>query len=230
MAPAKHEFGKLSWRGYQAFNKSANTDARPPMIPIVVVWTNYTSTVQGRVVKLVPCENCSTEYVYVLEREGTGVGTSFYLMNEEGAESHAVSSAKDTLQQYLANDFDPVPCPVCGHYQKYMFPKLLETTSLWGVGAMVAVVLVGLFSFVGTLFWGMNYLQQPNDYALGRLGATGSVLAVVGLIGAGLLAAQRAQVRRFNPNAEDQENRIAKGKSRAVTRADFEAKQQQPTE
>src|SRR5438477_366098 len=57
------------------------------MIPIPVVWTHYTATVRGRVLKLVPCENCSTEYVYALEREGEGAGTSLYLLNEEGRDA-----------------------------------------------------------------------------------------------------------------------------------------------
>lgn len=46
------------------------------MIPVVVFRTKHTATVGGRVLKLVPCENYSTEYVYVLEREGLGVGIS----------------------------------------------------------------------------------------------------------------------------------------------------------
>src|SRR5262249_57077709 len=101
------------------------------MIPVVVFWTKYTATLHGQTLKLVPCENCSTEYVYVLEREGSGYGTSLYMLNDEGALGHAKSAAEDTLQSYLENDFDPVPCPTCGHYQRYMFPKMLETKSLW---------------------------------------------------------------------------------------------------
>ncbi len=46
------------------------------MIPVVVFRTKHTAKVGGRDLKLVPCENCSTEHVYVLEREGSGVGTS----------------------------------------------------------------------------------------------------------------------------------------------------------
>jgi hypothetical protein len=194
--------------------------------PIPVFWTNYTATMHGQVLKLVPCENCPTEYVYVMEREGSGVGTSVYLLNEEGAQDHAVSAAEDTLREYLANDFDPVPCPVCGHYQRYMFPKLLGTRSLWSLAATAAVLVVGILSAVSAAYWGINYLERPNDRALWRLAAACSVLAVVGLIGAGLSAIQRARVRRFDPNTEDQQARIEKGRRRAVTRAEFEASQQ----
>ena len=51
------------------------------MIPIF--WTQYTATMQGRVLKVVPCENCSTEYVYIMEREASGFGTSMYMLNNE---------------------------------------------------------------------------------------------------------------------------------------------------
>ena len=197
------------------------------MIPIVVAWTEYTATMNGRVFKLVPCENCPTEYVYVLEREGTGFGRSLYGLVDEHAENNAVSSAEMLLGEYLANDFDPVPCPVCGHYQKYMFPKLYETRSLWGPAASVAVLAVGGISAIGAIFWGMNYLEQPTDHALWRLGLACSALAVVSLVGARLSAAERARVRDFDPNTEDQQARIEKGRSRAMTRAAFEASQQQ---
>src|SRR5579883_3494626 len=64
------------------------------MIPIPpIVWTSYTATLRGRVLRLVLCEDCGTECVYVLEREGMGCGTSFYSLNEEGAEQQAKTGA-----------------------------------------------------------------------------------------------------------------------------------------
>jgi hypothetical protein len=196
------------------------------MIPVVVFWTKYTATLNGRVLKLVPCENCSTEYVYVLEREGTGVGTSVYALNDEGARDNAASAAEESLREHLANDFDPVPCPVCGHYQRYMFPKLYETKSLWGPVAKFVVLALGCLDAVGALFWSVAYLQQPNDHALGRMVVAWSLLAVLCLIGVGLAAIERSKARRFDPNSEDQQARIERGRSRAVTRAEFEAAQQ----
>ncbi len=65
------------------------------MIPVVVFWTKYTATLNGQFLKLVPCENCATEYVYVLEREGTGVGTSVYALNDDGARDHAVLTSDE---------------------------------------------------------------------------------------------------------------------------------------
>jgi hypothetical protein len=190
----------------------------------VVVWTNYTASVRGRVLKLVPCENCRTEYVYVLEREGVGAGTSVYGLYDETAHDNAQSGAQEALEQYLANDFDPVPCPACGHYQPFMFPKLIEMRSLWAAAAAVATLVVAVVSLVSVLYWCINYLARPSDHALWRLGAAASTLAVAGLVGFLLRAVERNRVRHFDPNEEENlASRIAKGRSRAVPRAEFEA-------
>jgi hypothetical protein len=196
------------------------------MVPIPVFWTKYTATMRGSVLKVVLCENCSTEYVYVLEREGSGVGTSLYRLNNEGAAGHAASAAEDTLQSVLENDFDPVPCPACGHYQRYMFPKLLETKGLWGPAVTVVVLLVGCLDTVSALSWSVAYLQHPNDHAFWRMVVTWSILLLLCLIGLGLSLVKQSRIRRFDPNLEDQQARIAKGRARAITRAEFEKAQQ----
>ena len=201
-------------------------DVGPGMIPVVVFWTEYTATLNGRVLKLVPCENCSTEYVYVLEREGTGVGTSVYALNDEGARDNAASSAGESLREYLANDFDPVPCPTCGHYQRYMFPKLYETKSLWGAAAKLVLLALGCLDTACALSWSVAYLQQPNDHGFWRVVLAWSLLAVLVLIGIGLTAIECSKAGRFDPNVEDQQARINKGRVRAVTRSEFDAGQQ----
>ncbi len=191
-----------------------------------IVWTEYTVTVNGRVHKRVPCEGCGVEYVYVLERESTGTAISPYSVPGGAEEVRLASAAEESVQQYLANDFDPVPCPVCGHYQKHMFPKLMETGCLWGVVAPGLLLVAGGLSVVSTVFGAIGYLERPNDPALWRLIGSCAALATVGFLGAGLWAIRRAKVRNFDPNTEDQQTRIAKGQKRAVTRAQFEAGQQ----
>src|SRR4051794_9482789 len=126
------------------------------MIPVPVFWTEYTATMEGRVLKSVSCENCATEYVYVMERQATGVGTSVYGLNP-GASGHAKTTAADTLGAYLENDFDPVPCPTCGHYQRYMFPKLMETKGLLGLLLAVGIFVVGLVAALAAIKCTLNY-------------------------------------------------------------------------
>jgi len=197
------------------------------VIPIVVTWTNYTATVRGRVLKLVPCENCKVEYVYVLEREGVGAGTSVYGLADDSAQANAETGAHEILGEYLANDFDPVPCPACGHYQRFMFPKLMVTTSPWPTLATVATLGIALVSAVGVVYWAINTIAQPTAGGLWNLSGSAAAFAAAGLVGAGLWLAQRNRVRRFDPNAsEDLASRLAKGRGRAMTRTEFEAIQQ----
>ena len=197
------------------------------MIPIPVFWRQYTTTIQGRDLKIVSCENCSTEYMYVMEREASGVGTSMYMVNNEGAAGHAQSAAVDTLESVLENDFDPVPCPVCGHYQRYMFPKLLETTGMGVVFVRLAVILIGCFAAVIALKRTLEYLSNPSDAGLKNMITPWSVVPLTCLVGLGLWLLNKRKVRRFNPNAADPAARIAIGRSRAVTRAEFEKLQQE---
>lgn len=194
------------------------------MVPIPIVWTQYTATVKGQVLKLVPCENCATEYVYVLKREGEGIGTSMYYLNESGAATHAVASAEDALQQYLANDFDAVPCPTCGHYQRSMFPKLYDGGPIWVVLAKLVAVVAACLNAVGVAYWGLAYVQRPGDDSLVGLAGTSGALAVCGALAGWLNKVERAHADRFDPNTEDQQIRIEKGRGRAVTRAEFEAR------
>ena len=201
------------------------------MIPIIVIWTNYTAVVDGRVAKLVPCENCQTEYVYTLEREACGSGTSLYYLDEGGAQERAGSNATEALREYLANDFDPIPCPTCGHYQRFMFPKLYSSKSGWSVAATVLLLAVGGVAAISALMGTIGYIDPPRNGDLLRLGLAWLVLVVCGLIGAGLSAAEQERVRRFDPNVGDPAARIAMGRSRAVTRAEFEAarRKEEPT-
>jgi hypothetical protein len=60
-----------------------------------------------------------------------------------------------------------------------------------------------------------------------RLAVTSALVAIFGLFTFGLGAVERSQAQRFDPNTEDQRARIEKGRSRAVTRAEFEARQRE---
>jgi hypothetical protein len=195
------------------------------MIPILVFWTEYTATEHGHRLKFVPCENCSTEYVYLLEREAVGARTSMYTPSDEGAARHARAAAHDTLASVLENDFDPVPCPSCGHYQRYMFPKLLGNTGLGVRVLLVVVSAVGVLAAISALHRSVTYLERPNDQRFAQMVTAWSVLGLLCLVGVGLAILNKVKIRRFNPNAGDPQARIALGQSRAITRAQFEEAQ-----
>jgi hypothetical protein len=157
-----------------------------------------------------------------MERESKGTGTSVFMLNNRGAADHANSAAADTLKSILENDFDPVPCPACGHYQRYMFPKLQESKGLLGLAVKLGMILVALLTTIGALQSSVAYVQGPDDHTFWNMVAAWSVSLPVCLIGLGLLIVQQRNIRRFDPNLRDQQERIAIGRSRAVTRAEFE--------
>jgi hypothetical protein len=171
------------------------------------------------------CENCSTEYVYLLRREATGTGTSIYNLNNDGAENNAVSTANETIRYILENDFDPVPCPACGYYQRYMFPKLVETKGNWLRPAMLLVLLFGCLSGVLAIHRTIRYLQHSTGEGLREMLVAYSMLLSLCFVGLALSITNRIRTRRFDPNREDQHTRIAIGRSRALTRTEFEKAQ-----
>jgi hypothetical protein len=192
------------------------------LIPIPVRVTTYTASAEGAQFKTVNCENCSTEFLYKMKREASGVGTSFYGVNRQGAAEGAVSNAKELLQAVLENDFDAVPCPSCGHYQRYMFPKLVEEKSLWLQVLMLLGLLGGSFSAVSVLYWGVMIGLGARGEGITNVITSLSALAVACLVVFGLRYLQRARTRRFNPNAGDPQERIKLGRSLAITKSDFE--------
>src|SRR4051794_36030586 len=100
------------------------------MIPIPY-GQKYTTTLRGRVPKLVKCEQCSLEYVYHLSRSARGEGTSFLFLNNEGAQSSAEGEARARLLAALMKACEPVPCPGCGHVQQHMVPRARQLRHRW---------------------------------------------------------------------------------------------------
>src|SRR5262249_47581424 len=87
------------------------------MVPIPYALT-YKTTLRGRVPKLVRCEKCSFEYVYLLEMTVAGEGTSLLFLDNEGARQRSAAQAESALQQNLAQGCEVVPCPACGLVQE----------------------------------------------------------------------------------------------------------------
>ena len=200
-------------------------------------WTHYTATAQGDRQKFVRCEHCSVEFVYVMQREATGAfnqadmfaGESM-ITNNDSAVAQAKSAAVETLASVLDNDFDTVPCPACGCYQRYMFPKLLGNTGLWVRLLLLAVIVIGCLAAVIALYRTTIYLLHPTDDGFGQLVTAWFVLLPLGLAGAGLSIVSKVQIRRFNPNVGDAHARIAIGRQRAVTREELDKAQAPPEE
>lgn len=198
------------------------------MIPLWGTVTQYTADVLGQAVKVVACENCSTEYVYLMERVSTGSaytgGISLLPAPDDEAQSRASSMAREGLKDLLKEEYDPVPCPACGHYQKHMFPKLQSPPSDSHSLLYLAAILIGLGAAVATVWYLLRLFRAPDNSGLTEAILLGSIALAMVAVLTRLSILDKRRTERFDPNTEaDREARIALGKARAVTRAQFDA-------
>jgi hypothetical protein len=184
---------------------------------------SYTSTMTGRVPKLVDCEGCQQKYVYLLERSASGEGTSLLFLDNEGAKERAQERAKAELEYKLGRACDPVPCPRCGWYQQHMIPKAKEQHKAWmwtaGLAAILLAVPLGLVAAIASVV-------AENQGSRGAAVVTYlslALMAVALVLGPAWLFVRYRAVKQFDPNAELAEDRIARGRDRAVTLEQFAA-------
>jgi hypothetical protein len=186
---------------------------------VVISWVDFSSRLQGKVAKEVACTGCGEHYVYILEREASGSGTSLYGLDNSGAQERALSSAAAKLDDYLRNDFEIVPCPNCGTYQPEMVASLKRSHKMWiwtlGAGLMLLAGIVGLV----TLFFMIS----------GSLSGGTIAAAVVVVLGLTMTALCLFRVHRdfgeqYDPNAGDAEPRKEIGRSLAIMKKDMPRK------
>ncbi len=109
---------------------------------IIPYGTRYSRTAHGSKTKGVVCENCSTLYVYRLERSSTGSGSSLLWSDNAGAKSRADLQAIENLSMELTLGIDPVACPTCGWLQKPMRSLLKRRKLEFVLRIVVPVTLV----------------------------------------------------------------------------------------
>ena len=178
----------------------------------------YTATLRGRVLKSVTCEQCRAEYVYSMEREATGQGTSLLFLDNEGASGRASTDAEWELQRTLDQDCDPVPCPTCGRYQAPMVGQLRKqhlSWMFWAGGLTLIASLVDLLIF----YLNMVDIRGGNPTAKS---VTLGILLVAVPLGLGLIVLRRVLAARFDPNASDVNTRKQIASGRALLREELE--------
>jgi hypothetical protein len=106
----------------------------------------YTSTVRASTLKPVHCEGCGAYYLYKMERQGQGTGSSVLFLDNEGARQRASDEATANARELLREGFDCVPCPKCGSYQHYMLDRLKSEHHRWLGVLGVALVILGLLA------------------------------------------------------------------------------------
>jgi hypothetical protein len=178
----------------------------------------YTATMRGRVLKSVTCEQCRAEYVYSMEREAVGQGTSLLFLDNEGASGRASSDAERTLQRTLEQDCDPVPCPTCGWYQIPMVALLRKQHHSWMVWAGGLLLIASLVD--GIIFY-LNMVDIRGGNPTART-ITGAILLVAIPMGLGFFLLRRILAAQFDPNLSDVNTRKQIASDRALLREELE--------
>src|SRR5262245_35452028 len=115
----------------------------------VPIGMQYTSRASGAAAKPVTCEACGAEYVYILEREAEGHGSSVLFLDNAGGKRRAQEAAEREVARQLERDCEVVPCPKCGHIQPEM-AKLAKRRHLGLVkkGGWIATGLAAVFGIL----------------------------------------------------------------------------------
>jgi hypothetical protein len=171
----------------------------------------------GSAYKAVVCESCQTEFVYLLRRHALGSATSVLYLDCEGAKARAARDAAAALKRALARDHDPVPCPACGWYQRYMVTVLRRQHRRWmTLAGIICLYLAGLLFAIAVL---AHFSADP--VGVESAGAYGQAGAVVANLGCGLILIRWLLALRVRPNQGDAEARKQIGQSRAQIRGQF---------
>jgi len=165
------------------------------------------ATLTGKTIKATPCEGCGHTYYYLLARtlHVTLSAADELLAGTEGGWHQAMHRAHKTLEQMLAGESDPVPCPVCGWYQQDMLARARELRfrGLLTYPA-VAWLLLGVLSGIAAgLLTDASRRGAPEEGISPTILVLAWSVAASGLlIGAACLLARWRRRRCYDPNGE----------------------------
>ena len=188
------------------------------MVPIPYALT-YTTKMRGTVPKLVRCEQCQFEYVYLFKRSVEGSSTSVLFLDNEGAKERSATQAEELLQKELEQGCKVVPCPTCGHIQAHMIPLAQEERYRWPLYAAIGLVLVAVVvALPACLYTAVSFL--PGEQG-GGIAVWWSIVGGAAVSGILLFLVTTLLSARHDPNKTSVESRKQKGQRVAVSKEDF---------
>ncbi len=184
-----------------------------------ISWKQISVTQRHQLFKEVDCESCATPYVYALTLETYGSGTSLYGLDNEGARQRALTEAQNELATKRKTECKVVPCPNCGWIQKHMFAEARQKHWEKNGASKGAFIFYGFAGMIALLT--IRYLTNlfPRDPIVSALVLSFFCLLIATAFFIGILA--RIQNRRWNPNTESVEARMARGKKLSVDRQEY---------
>jgi hypothetical protein len=183
----------------------------------------YQVKTTGRVPKLVRCEKCGYEYIYLLEVEAAGEGYySFLDINNWEGEASAHAAAETLRDQKLRDDCAVVPCAECGHVQQHMLGKARWEYRRWMLRAGLYACPVGGILVLPAMFTRL-LADGPRSPAWAETVSTilwvcAATLAIGGAILMYLWAFWQS---RYDPNALPVDQRMKGGAEYSVSKDEY---------
>jgi hypothetical protein len=168
----------------------------------------------GSVLKNVQCENCYTNYVYMMQET--------LIIRRHSSQEDVDRQAEAAVQKKLAEGCEPVPCPACGWYQSQMIAHIRRVKRRRSSVPGLVLTPVGFLVFSAS---GLHFLDPKFDNPVEKMAVGFLALAALGafLTGLGFSVVTYLRGALHNPNATDQESRICLGQSLALRKEEFEA-------
>ncbi len=188
-------------------------------MPLIPVGLKYDVTLTGRVPKLVRCEQCGHEYVYLLEGTAAGHGSSPLFLDNEGARNRAYETAHVFLDATLRDDCAVVPCARCGHVQAHMLPKARQQYRRWMFTAgLYLLALGGIVAAPAIVLALIDDGARAGDFITLMLATAAAVLIAGGLA---LAYTRLLLARGHDPNALPVEVRKQWGDDLSVSKDEY---------
>jgi uncharacterized membrane protein YebE (DUF533 family) len=125
----------------------------------IPIGREYTATMSASCTKAATCEKCAEDYLYKVEREATGSGSSILFLDNQGASQRAESAARKNLENALEKAVDAVPCPSCGWLQKNMVGQLKWSRANW---VFWGLLVIGGGLLLYKLFSDTNFVEMHH--------------------------------------------------------------------
>jgi len=178
----------------------------------------YKDKLRGQVPKLVPCEECGLEYVYLFQGSAEGTGTSALFLDNQGAQDRARAHAEAHLAVTLQQGVAVVPCPRCGRVQQNMVPLARSSRLVW---LLLVVLALSLAVAVFGMWAAVCSLTAANRQEQAEALTAWIVVGALAVVAAGLFFLRRALNQRYDPNSAPVEERQRLGQELAVTKEEF---------
>lgn len=174
----------------------------------------------------VDCDQCGVAYWYLVRKAAVGVGYGLKWIAEDRAARAANTDAERRVQQKLATETDPVPCPACGRYSEAAYPAVRRFRYRRGRWLPLALLLSCPFTLGPAVLLVTSLLAQSGGFDPDNPG-TLTVIAAAGSFaafgpGLGVFVWRFVRARRFDPNRDlsDEERFYLAGQRAAVAGKD----------